>query len=143
VYVTVGQDTLHGRGPGALTCIDAASGKVLWQSTAVDRSLATVSVVAGLVYVTDYSGRVHCLDARTGQSHWQHATESPLWSSTLVAGNKILLGTEKRDFWILQTGRELKVLNKIRFPDRIYNTPVIAQGVLYIATERYLYAIGE
>lgn len=27
VYVTVGQDTLHGRGPGALTCIDATNGE--------------------------------------------------------------------------------------------------------------------
>jgi outer membrane protein assembly factor BamB len=141
VYVTVGQDTLHGRGPGALTCIDAANGQILWQSTDIDRSLATVSVAHDLVYVTDYSGVVHCLEARTGQSHWQHDTESPLWSSTLVVDNKVFLGTEKRDFWILQAGRKKRILNRIRFPDRIYNTPVIAKGVMYIATERYLYAV--
>lgn len=143
VYVAVGQDTLHGRGPGALTCMDAANGQILWQSTTIDRSLATVSVASGLVYVTDYSGVVHCLEARTGQPLWQHRTESPLWSSTLVADDRIFLGTEKRDFWILKAGRKKEVLNTIRFPDRIYNTPVIANGVLYIATERFLYAIEE
>jgi outer membrane protein assembly factor BamB len=143
VYVTVGQDTLHGRGPGALTCIDATNGHLIWQSTEIDRSLATVAVVDGLVYVTDYSGHIHCLDAQTGQRHWKLETESPLWSSTLAADDKLFVGTEKRDLWIIQAGKNKRVLNKIRFPHRIYNTPVIANGVMYVATERYLYAIGE
>jgi len=143
VYVTIGQDTLHGRGPGALTCIDASNGHMVWQSTEIDRSLATVSVVDGLVYVTDYSGYLHCLDAETGQHHWKLATESPLWSSALAADNKLFLGTEKRDFWIVQASSEKKVLSRIRFPHRIYNTPIIANGVMYVATERYLYAIGK
>lgn len=143
VYVTIGQDTLHGRGPGALTCIDASKGRIVWQSTEIDRSLATVSVIDGLAYVTDYSGTIHCLDAPTGQHRWKLATESPLWSSTLAADDKLFVGTEKRDFWILQASTEKKVLNKIRFPHRIYNTPIIANGVMYVATERYLYAIGR
>ena len=143
IYITVGQDTMHGRGPGALTCINAQSGHILWQSTEIDRSLATVSVADDLLYVTDYSGNIHCLDAQTGQHHWKQSTESPLWSSTLVADGKIFVGTERRDLWIMQEGKQKKVLNKIRFPDKICNTPVVANGVMYIATERYLYAIGD
>ena len=143
VYVAVGQDTLHGRGPGALTCINAENGRVVWRSTEIDRSLATVSVMDGLVYVTDYSGYIHCLDARTGQHHWKLNTESPLWSSTLVADGKVFVGTEDRDFWIIQAGKQKKILNKIRFPAKICNTPVIANGVMYVTTERYLYAIGN
>lgn len=143
IYVTVGQDTMHGRGPGALTCINAKNGQIIWQFTDIDRSMATVSVVNDLVYATDYSGYIYCLDAQTGQQHWKLATESPLWSSTLVADGKVFVGTEKRDFWILRAGKQKKVLNKIRFRDKICNTPVVANGVMYIATERYLYAVGN
>ena len=128
-------------GPGVW--LDAASGHIVWQSTGTDRSLATVSVVDDILYVTDYSGYIHCLDAQTGQHHWKQSTESALWSSTLVADGKILVGTEKRDFWITQAGKKKRVLNTIRFPDKIYNTPVVANGVMYIATERYLYAVGD
>ncbi len=60
-----------------------------------------------------------------------------------AADDKLFVGTEKRDFWIVQAGSEKKVLNRIRFPHRIYNTPVVANGVMYVATERYLYAIGK
>ena len=70
-------------------------------------------------------------------------TESPIWSSTLVADGKVFVGTEKQDLWIMEAGTQKKVLNTLRFPDTIYNTPIIANGVMYIATERYLYAIGD
>ena len=143
IFITIGQDTLHGRGPGALTCINVANGHILWQSTKIDRSLATVSVTDNLLYVTDYSGYIHCLDTQTGKHHWKQPTESPLWCSTLLADDKIFIGTERHDLWIMQAGKQKKVITKIRFPDKIYNTPIVANGIMYIATERHLYAVGN
>ena len=96
IYVTIGQDTRHGRGRGAVTCIDAATGQLVWQSTEIDRGMATVSVADGLLYATDYSGNIHCLDAQTGQHHWKQNTEAPIWSSTLVVDGKVFAGTEKK-----------------------------------------------
>jgi len=43
---------------------------------------------------------------------------------------------------VLKAGKEKKVLNKIRLLEKMANTPVVANGVLYIATGRYLYAIS-
>jgi outer membrane protein assembly factor BamB len=147
VYVAVGQDPQHGRGEGALTCIDATrqdditeTGR-LWTCKLVDRSLSTVSIADGLVYIADYSGNLHCLDADTGERYWVHETNSPIWSSTLVADGKIYLGTENRDLWVLKTGKEKKILAQIRLREKMYNTPVVANGVLYVATQQYLYAI--
>jgi len=147
VYVAVGQDPQHGRGEGALTCIDATkqgditeTGK-LWTCKLVDRSLSTVSIADGLVYIADYSGNLHCLNADTGQRYWVHETNSPIWSSTLAADGKIYLGSENRDLWVLKAGKEKKVLAQIRLREKMYNTPVVANGVLYVATQRYLYAI--
>ncbi len=57
VYVTAGQDPLHGPGKSALTCLDAATGGILWQSELVGRSTCTVAISKGLLYVADYSGR--------------------------------------------------------------------------------------
>ena len=80
VYVAVGQDPLHGRGRGMLNCIDATqtgdisrSGRV-WSYDKLDRSLSTVSIADGLVYVADRPGRIHCLDAETGKCYWVHDT---------------------------------------------------------------------
>jgi outer membrane protein assembly factor BamB len=93
------------------------------------------------VYIADYSGNLHCLDADTGERYWVHETNSPVWSSTLVADGKIYLGTENRDLWVLKTGKEKKILAQIRLREKMYNTPVVANGILYVATQQYLYAI--
>ncbi|HEY2147481.1 MAG TPA: PQQ-binding-like beta-propeller repeat protein, partial [Pirellulales bacterium] len=147
VYVTIGQDPLHGSGVGCVTCIDATktgdisqNGKI-WEYRDIDRSLATVSVADGLLYVTDYGGTVHCLDAATGKPVWKHATEAFMWGSTFVADGKVYFGDETGMLWILAAGREKRVINKIKFDSTIRQTPVYANGVLYVCTEQRLYAI--
>ena len=62
VYVAIGRDPEHGRGRGALWCIDAGrqgdvteSGKI-WCYQGLDRSLCTVSIAGGLLYVADVGG---------------------------------------------------------------------------------------
>ena len=68
VYVTVGQDPSHGRGRGMLTCIDATkTGDIsktgcVWRFDKIDRSLSTVSIADGLLYVADTFGGLYCLD---------------------------------------------------------------------------------
>ena len=90
IYVAIGRDPEHGRGRGALHCIDATrtgditqTGRV-WTYQGLDRTLSTVSIADGLLYLCDVAGRLHCLDAETGQCHWVHETDSAVWGSTLA-----------------------------------------------------------
>ena len=103
--------------------------------------MSTCSIMDDLVYVSDYTGNLHCFDYETGKRYWVHETKSPLWSSTFAVDGKVFLGTEDRDLWVLKAGKDKKVLNKIRLLEKMANTPTVANGVLYIATGRYLYAI--
>ena len=147
VYVTVGQDPGHGTGKGCLSCIDATgTGDVsrsgsLWTYTDMDRSLSTVSIADGLLYVADYAGILHCLDADSGRCYWKHDTDSHVWASTLAADGKIYLGTEKGDLWVLAAGKECKVLTRIRMGCPVYTTPIVANGVLYVTSQKHLYAV--
>lgn len=146
VYVTVGQDPRHGKGPGMISCIDATktgditkTGKV-W-SYALDRSLSTPSIQDGLLYVGDFSGNVSCFDPDTGERYWIHDTKAPIWSSTLAADGKVYIGTGKGDLWVFAAGKELKVLSTVKLGSPMYNTPIVANGVLYVASNTHLYAV--
>ncbi len=149
VYVAIGRDPEHGRGRGALHCIDATqtgditqTGRV-WTYQGLDRTLSTVSLADGLLYLCDVAGRLHCLDAETGQCHWVHETDSAVWGSTLVADGKVYLPTPKGLF-VLAAGREKKVLSQINVGAIIYATPVAANGTLYIASRAgWLWAIHQ
>jgi outer membrane protein assembly factor BamB len=147
VYVSVGQDPLHGSGAGCLTCMDATKtgditdSGVVWRYRDIDRTLSTVSIADGLLYIADYGGTLHCLDLETGKLVWKHDTESFLWASTLVADGKVYLGDKAGNLWIFAAGREKKIINKIKLGSAIYQTPVVANGVLYICCDSRLYAL--
>ena len=148
VYIAIGRDPEHGHGRGALWCIDAtktgditATGKI-WSYQGLDRSLSTVSISDGLLYVADVAGRLHCLEADTGKFLWVHETGADIWSSTLVADGKIYLPTTKH-LWVLAAGREKKVLSQISLGAPMYATPVAADGTLYINSRNYLWAVRK
>jgi outer membrane protein assembly factor BamB len=142
LYVCIGQDPMHGVGWGNLLCLDAASGAEIWSSSEPGRSLSTVSISKGLLYLSDFSANLHCFDATTGERYWVHDLESGVWSSsTLVADGKIYVSTDKRVMWVLAEGKEKKVISKSRLKDMAV-TPVAANGKLYIATQRSISAWG-
>lgn len=147
VYVPVGQDPEHGEGLGNLSCIDATktgdvtkSGKI-WSYNAIHRSLSTPSVVDGLLFVADYSGYVHCLNADTGKPYWVFDTKSHIWGSTMVADGKVYVGTEDGDFYILAASKTLKTIGKVDMRSPVYSSPVAANGTIFVATPTQLYAI--
>ncbi len=146
IYVPIGQDPAHGRGKGLLYCIDATqTGDItktgcIWSYDELDRSMSTVTIADGLVYATDIAGRLHCLDAETGNVHWTHDTKAETWGGALVADGKLYLGN-KREFFVLAAGPELKVLSEIRLGSPAYSTPIAANGVLFVASQKYLWAV--
>lgn len=149
IYVAIGRDPEHGRGRGALHCIDATrTGDItqtgrIWTYQGLERTLSTVSIADGLLYVCDVGGRLHCLDAETGQRYWEHDTSSIVWGSTLVADGKVLMPTPK-GLYVLAAGKEKKLLSHVNVGATIYATPVVANGTLYIASRGgWLWAVGQ
>ena len=93
----------HGHGQGHLVCVDAATGREIWTSRRVDRSLATPAIHEGLLFVPDLTGRLHCLNAETGAPYWQHDLEADIWgASALVVGDKVYASTERRELWVFR-----------------------------------------
>ena len=148
-YISIGQDPEHGDGLGYMSCIDITKtgnitqGGKLWTYDKITRTISTASIVNDLVFVGDFGGNVHCLDAETGKPYWVQNTGSHIWGSTLAADGKVYIGNEDGDFFILQAGKEKKVIAKISFPAPVYSTPVAANGTLFVATPTHLYAIAK
>ncbi|MHC4640080.1 MAG: PQQ-like beta-propeller repeat protein [Planctomycetota bacterium] len=141
VYVSIGQSPLHGPGQGMLSCVDAASGKRIWESRRVDRSLSNVAVDDGLLYISDFSGRLHCLNADTGEHYWLHELGAGTWSaSPVVVGDKVYISTERNELWVLKASRKKEVVSRCRLQSMAI-TPAVKDGVLYLPTQKRLFAL--
>lgn len=151
VYVASGQDPEHGEGIGRLICVDATKTGditktgVIWEYRGIHRSISTVSIDpnTGLLFVGDFSGFIHCLDAETGKLYWTHDMKAHMWGSTLVADGKVYAGDEDGDLVVMTATKEKKVLSETNFGAPILSTPIVANGVLFIGTQTHLYALYD
>jgi outer membrane protein assembly factor BamB len=149
IYIANGQDPEHGEGVGHLYCIDGTKrGDItkdgaIWHYDKIRRSISTGAIYDGMIFYPDFSGFLHCLDAKTGKVFWVHDMFAAVWGSPLVVDGKVYLGDEDGDVAILQAAREKKVLAELNMGSSIYSTPVPANGVLFIANRNQLYALAE
>lgn len=147
-YMVIGQDPEHGDGVGMLSCIDLnargdLTGKAVWVNKGIGRSISTPSIDGDLLYQAEYKGDIHCVDLATGKILWTHATNSRIWSSTLVADGKVYCGTEDGELVILKAGREKKLIGKPDFFSPLYCSPVIANNTLFVTTHTHIFAVGK
>ncbi len=151
VFLCVGQDPEHGEGIGHFYAIDAAkrgditeSGRV-WHLGGEDfhRSLSTAAIMDGLVYASDLSGFLYCLDEKTGKPYWKLDTMSAIWGSPYVVDGKVMIGTEDGELIVLKHGKELVEIARNDLGNSVYTTPVAANGTLFITNRKALFAIAE
>jgi outer membrane protein assembly factor BamB len=149
VYIGNGQDPEHGEGPGHLYAIDGTKrGDItktgqIWHFDKIRRSISTGALHDGLLYYADFSGFLHCLDAKTGQEVWQHDMLAAVWGSPIVIDGKVYLGDEDGDIVVLQAGRTKKLLFETNLGSSIYSTPVPSNGNIYVVNRNQLIAIGK
>jgi outer membrane protein assembly factor BamB len=151
VYIATGQDPEHGEGVGILTCIDATkTGDVtgtakVWEYRGIHRSISTVSLdpETGLIFVGDFSGFIHCLDADTGKLHWTHDMKAHMWGSTFVADGKVYVGDEDGDFVVMGATKEKKIISETNLGAAVYGTPIVANGTVYLQSNTHLFAFTD
>jgi outer membrane protein assembly factor BamB len=155
VYIATGQDPEHGEGVGHMVCIDptgtgdVTKTKVLWSYKGIHRTISTASIDpdTGLLFIGDFSGFVHCLDVETGKVNWIYDMKAHMWGSTFVADGKVYVGDEDGDFVILPVKRNFdpkkdKPIFETNLGAPVYSTPIWANGVLYVASQTHLFAVG-
>ncbi|MBN2477024.1 MAG: PQQ-binding-like beta-propeller repeat protein [Pirellulales bacterium] len=149
VYLTVGGDIWWGKNEAWLQCIDATqTGNItetglLWSYALNRHCCSTPSIHNGLVFTADCGRTVHCVDASTGEACWTHEANGEIWGSTLVADGRVYVGTRRGDLWVFAAAREKRVLGCVELDSPTASTPVAANGVLYMATLRRLWAFQK
>ncbi len=149
IFMAVGQEPENGEGIGHMYSIDPSktgditeTGRV-WQFDKIRRSISTAAIADDLVYIPDFSGFFHCLDAKTGSEYWTFDMLAAVWGSPLVADGKVFLGDEDGDVTVFQAGKQLKKIAEMNMGSAVYGAPVAANGVLYIMNRSELYAIAD
>ena len=96
----------------------------------------------GFAYVPDVTGKIHCVDAETGNRCWLYDTNAETWGGVLVADGKLYFGNQ-RSFHIFRAGSQPELLSKIQLGQLAFSAPIAANGTVYVASQRYLWAVAQ
>ncbi|HVW39623.1 MAG TPA: PQQ-binding-like beta-propeller repeat protein, partial [Pirellulales bacterium] len=112
------------------------------------RTLGTPVIQDDLLYIADFSGLFHCLDAKTGEEYWYRDLFAASWGSALLVDGKVYVGDEEGKVSIFRHSADPVMampdgapLAEIEMGNSIYSTPIVANDVLYVVTKDTLYAI--
>jgi outer membrane protein assembly factor BamB len=144
VYVALGDES-DVTGPGNLVCVDLATGRRIWNSPEFGVSFSTPVVQDNRLITASSEGIVHCFDAATGRKIWDYDCLSSIVASPMMADGRVYLSNNDDEVMIL----DLRALDskpsvlKREAAGCALSTPVFANGTLYIAGRRHLYAIRQ
>ncbi|MBI2481839.1 MAG: PQQ-binding-like beta-propeller repeat protein [Planctomycetia bacterium] len=106
------------------------------------RTIGTVAIQDDLLYIADFSGLFHCLDAKTGKPHWTYDMLAAAWGSPLIVEGHVYIGDEDGDVCIFNLSAEAHdPIAEINVGNSVYSTPVVANDVLFIADKTHIFAI--
>jgi len=119
------------------------------------RSCGTVAIRDDILYIADFSGLFHCLNAETGRVNWTYDMLAAAWGSPLIVEDKVYIGDEDGEVAIFRHSAEknlaMKEVDDELEPyhgtrdmgNSVYSTPIIADNVLFISNRTHLFAIEE
>ncbi|MEX2122233.1 MAG: PQQ-binding-like beta-propeller repeat protein [Pirellulales bacterium] len=119
------------------------------------RTCGTVAIKDDLLFIPDFSGLFHCLDAKTGEVHWTYDLYAATWGSAMIVEDKVYVGDEEGEVSIFRLSADPDVamqkddkgkyqpIAQVEMGNAVYSTPVVANNVLYIANKTHLFAIQE
>ncbi len=149
LYVAGGGDIFWGKNEAWLKCIDATkrgdvtTNGLVWSYTLDKHVLSTPAVHDGRIFIADCGRKFHCLDAANGRALWTHDIKGDVWASPLVADGKVYLGTRSGQFLVFAASGEKKVLSELELGSPISATATAANGTLYVATMKELFAVKQ
>ncbi|HQX49724.1 MAG TPA: PQQ-binding-like beta-propeller repeat protein [Planctomycetaceae bacterium] len=95
------------------------------------------------LYLVNDGGIATCLDAVSGEQHWQERLGGNFSASPTFADGRIYLLDEEGTTTVIAPGREFKVLATNKLDGRTLATPAFVDSTIFLRTDRHLYRIEK
>lgn len=136
------RDTIALRLPHGDTTEDRQP-RLLWQ---LRRDVPYVTCMLELknhVYFVADKGVASCLDLNTGKERWSQRLTGNFTSSPLLIDDRIVAVNEDGELFIFKAdSNSYQPVGRLKLEDGALATPALADGRLFVRTEKYLFCLG-
>ena len=124
---------------------DVTSSHRLWEAKAGANVVSPVIHEGHMYWVSDRNKVAYCLRLKDGEVIYSERFPDQPYASTLVADGKLYVVTRYGGTYVLAAGPEFKELAHNKIDDRsTFNaSPIVADGRLFLRSDKFLYSIGK
>lgn len=124
------------------TGADSATPEVVWKSNKIKTSYSSTAYHQGRIYALNSAGILSCHDAKNGDSLWQQRLKGKFWASPVIADGKLYQVNEDGVTFVVELGEQPKIVSENPIGETILATPAIANGCIFLRSDKHLYCIG-
>jgi outer membrane protein assembly factor BamB len=123
---------------------ETSNAGVAWYLPQAGPALASTLVYEGLLYVPDQRGNLlSCYDAKNGKRVYRERLEGAtgFTASPWAYAGKVFCLDNAGTTFVVQAGRQFKMLGKNPISEMCWSSPAIGDGALYLRSVDHLYCI--
>jgi outer membrane protein assembly factor BamB len=106
--------------------------------------MSSVLVYDNLLYRMRWNGNLSCLDPRSGETLYEQTVHpSSFIASPIAADGRVYVVSETGDVYIIQAGKEFKIIHKIPLGEVSLVTPGMVPGLIIFRTASALIAVSD
>ena len=104
---------------------------------------ASVLLVDDLIYMVDDGGVATCVEAKTGAEVWRDRVKGSYSASPLHADGRVYFFSEQGKAYVVQAGRQFKLLAENTLPDGFMASPAVSGKALFLRTKTHVYRVEK
>jgi outer membrane protein assembly factor BamB len=122
---------------------DVTDTHVQWHERNAKCYVPSPVVVGDYLLVPDDRGTANCYVAATGERLWQKRLGNHFSNSLVTAGGLVYFVADDGLTKVVKPGPTLDVVAENPLGERIYSSPAISQGQIFLRGEKHLFCIGR
>ncbi len=121
---------------------DVTDTHVVWTLRRGAPHTPSMLLIGDALYMVSDRGVASCVDAKTGNLHWQERLSGSYSASPVHAGDKIYFQNESGEGTVIRAAKTFEMLAKNDLAERTLASYAVADGAIYIRTDKHLYRIA-
>jgi outer membrane protein assembly factor BamB len=142
-YLTAGFPTYHVMAIRHGGQQDVTESHVSWHVNDAKSYVPSPVLANDLLFVADDRGIAHCFDSADGEHLWRERLGPHFSASLITAEGLVYFTADDGETTIMRAAREPIVLQVNELGERVYASPAISQGELFLRGTDHLFCVSE
>jgi len=123
--------------------LEGSAPKMLWESSRMRSGSSSPIIDGENTYLINSAGVLTCAKTISGEISWQTRIGGTHWATPVIAGEHVLCVNQEGKAKVVKLGGSKgEIVGEADFGEKIQGTPAIADGAIFVRSDRHLWKIG-